>query len=84
VLHPKGISEEVEGGIMEYLDLAPETLQAFSAYAKKIEQLPETNDVLVLRLHKDGSGCICASRWHRIEYIGFNDLADLLQKLRKA
>jgi hypothetical protein len=79
-----GDSEKGREDMMEHLDLAPEALQAFSAYAQKMVQLPETNDVLILRIHSDGSGCICAATSRRPEYIIFRDLADLLQQLREA
>lgn len=58
---------------------ASEALQAFAAYARRVEQLPGTNDVLVIRLHSDGSGCVQSCDGD-VRYFDFHDLRELLEK----
>jgi hypothetical protein len=70
--------------MIEHLDLASEALKAFSLYAEKMERLPQVTDVLVLRLHSDGSGRICSNRESRIIYLSFASLKDLLTQLKQS
>lgn len=67
---------------MQHLELAADALQAFMNYARTIESLPNETDILVLRLHSDGSGRICSAQSSHLAYLQFNDLADLLEQLR--
>jgi hypothetical protein len=57
---------------------ATDALNAFAMYAHRMEQNPEENDVVILRLYKDGSGRICSDARYGRVYLTFDDLDDLL------
>jgi hypothetical protein len=61
---------------------AADALSAFATYAHRMEQNPEETDVVILRLHTDGSGSVCSSARYGRVYLTFDDLDDLLLKVR--
>ena len=67
---------------MNHLELAPQALEAFSRYAKLMEETTGGGRVLSLVLYDDGSGHI----WDKateIHYLDFSDLGDLLKQLEQ-